>query len=359
MPKIRVLILIIPLIFMSCMNKKGNGNFGAANKKEQAIIVMVQDMQPGNLEKYVRITGKLEGITDVILTSETNGKVVEISNNLGDWIEKGESIGRIDNSDYQNQVLQAEANLLAAEAALETAQIQMQVSETLFKEEKISRSEYLQNSSLLKSAEAGFKGASAQIESSKKSYENSRFIAPVSGYLAELNLEIGEFVNSGKVYGSIVDSRSLKIKTGVGETDISYIKKGNSVIIDYNGKKFPAKVTGVGIRPATGGNNYPIEIEMANPGNALLPGMVVQGNIHAKTFQDVLSTSIENLREKYDQSFVYMIDQENKAELRIVELGEKVGQKVILKSGIRVGEKLVIDGIDSLNNDSLVEIKSF
>ena len=122
-----IIAILIILLVTSCSN--GNGKpFQKDEVQEKAITVLIQEIVPGDLEKYIRITGKLEGITDVTVISETSGKIVSINKKLGDWINAGESLGRIDNSDYLNQFHQAEANYLAAESAFETATIQMQVS---------------------------------------------------------------------------------------------------------------------------------------------------------------------------------------------------------------------------------------
>lgn len=292
------------------------------------------------------------------MISETSGKIVSINKKLGDWINAGESLGRIDNSDYLNQFHQAEANFLAAESAFETATIQMQVSESLYNNRKISETEFLQAKSSFKSAEAMLKGSSAAVESSRKAMQNSQFTAPVSGYISELNLKNGEYISMGKVVANIVNNKRLIIKSGVGESDISFVEKGNDVSIMYNDHEYLAYVVGIGIKPVTGGNNYPVEIEFENTDMKLLPGMIVTGNIHTGTYRDVIYTSIENLREKYDQDFVYVVNSENRAELRIIEIGEKIANNVIITSGLNPGDKLVIDGIDSISNGSLVEVKT-
>lgn len=354
-----VLMLVFAMLLVSCTKPQGpNQKQMGGEVKEKAVLVMVQEMQPMNLDKYIKVTGKLEGITDVNLLSETNGKVVEIYKNLGDWVEKGEAIGRVDNTDAANQLKQAQASLMAGESTLESANINFRVSQNLYGKQMISEGEYLQAKSNQKNAQAGYNGLLASVEMARKNYENSEFNAPVSGFIAELNLEIGEMVNSGKYIAGIVNSKKLLIKTGVSESDISYVTKGDQVIVTFHGKEYEGKISGVGIRPVMGGNNYPVEIGLANPNLELFPGMVVQGRIFSQTFKNVLYTSIENLREKYDKKFIYVINTENRAELRIVELGEKVANNIIIKSGLQAGDKLVIDGIDSLSDGTLVEVKS-
>ena len=86
--------------------------------------------------------------------------------------------------------------------------------------------------------------------------------------------------------------------------------------------------------------------------------MVIEGRIFSQTYKDILYTSIENLREKYDKKFVYVINSENRAEIRIITLGEKVENNIIITSGIKAGDKLVIDGIDSLSDGTLVDART-
>lgn len=358
MKKINLIIaILIILLVTSCSN--GNGKpFQKDGAQEKAITVLIQEIVPGDLEKYIRITGKLEGITDITMVSETSGKIVQINKVLGDWVNAGESLGRIDNSDYLNQFHQAEASYLAAESAFDTAIIQMQVSESLYKNKQISETEFLQAKSSFKSAEAILNGSSAAVESSRKALQNSQFVAPVSGYISELALEYGEYISIGSLVANIVNNKQLIIRSGVGESDISFVEKGNDVLIKYNDQEYLAYVVGIGIKPVTGGNNYPVEIEFENTDMKLLPGMIVTGNIHTGTYREVIYTSIENLREKYDQDFVYVVNSENRVELRIVEIGEKIANNVIITSGLNPSEKLVIDGIDSISNGSLVEVKT-
>ena len=351
------IIALIMFAMISCQNRK-SGSFAENQRQEKPVVVMIEEVKPADLDKYIRVSGKLEGSTDVNMISEVSGKIITVHKKLGDWMEAGESLASIDNSDYQNQLRQAESSLLAAEANLESAEMQMKISAKLYESEKISESEYLRTTSAFKAAEASLKGAAAQLASIRKILANSQFTAPVSGFISELNLQIGDYVAMGRVIANLVDSRKLRLKSGVGELDITALKKGDKAVIFYQGEEFPATVSGIGIKPVTGGNFYPVETELKNKDNKLLPGMIVEARILSGTYRNVVFTSITNLREKYDQSFVYVINAENRAELRMVELGEKIGKNVIILSGMQTSDKLVIDGIDSLIDGSLVEVKT-
>ena len=360
--KYLLITLIVFSIMIGCgkkpaanpeLSKKGKNNI------EKNIPVMVEKVQPKNLEQFIKVTGKLEGLTDIVMTAETSGKVVEIKKHLGDWVAKGEEIGRIDNKDYEIQVKQSEAAVLAAEAAYEVAELQMQTSENLFQQNSISQVEYSQTKSNFKSALAGLNGAKAGLEKSRKAYNNSRFLASVSGFITDIPIEIGQTISFGQPVCSIVDSKKMIIKTGVGEKEVQKLQKGQQVTVSNDNKEeiFYGKITGIGIKPINNSASYPIEIEIENQQGRLLPGMVIEARIQSKVFKDVIYTSMNNIIQEYDNYFAFVIIRENIAERRKVTLGEKVGENVIITSGINIDEKLVIEGVENLEDGSVVDIR--
>ncbi|MCF7912670.1 MAG: efflux RND transporter periplasmic adaptor subunit [Candidatus Cloacimonetes bacterium] len=358
--KIVILALTMIIFFAGC----GKGRPGVAkssvNKVEKPVPVMVQKLELADLDEYVSFTAKLEGITDIYLTSESSGKVIELNKKLGDWVKKGETIGKIENDSYLNNLDQANASLLAAEASVELANMQYESTKKLFEAEKVSRGTYISTGSSLKQAQAGYASAQALLKQNELAVKNAQFTAPVSGYISDLKLEVGAYIGMGQQVCRIVDNSKLMIKTGMGEKDISGIKTGQKVYInsDYYDGEIEGRISGIGIAPVNGSVNYPLEIELTNPGKILLPGMVVTGKIQRESYQQVLYTSINNLVQVYDKYMVYVINQDNRAEQRDIEIGKQIERNVILVSGVNPGELLVVEGANSLNNNTLVEIKN-
>ncbi|MCK4665435.1 efflux RND transporter periplasmic adaptor subunit [Candidatus Dependentiae bacterium] len=364
MKKILSIFLVVGLLaIIGCGNRSGGKpdptNPNNQTKQEKPLPVIVKEVQPGTLNQYTRVTGKLEGITDITVSSEVNGKVVEIFKKLGDWVKKGEEIGRIDNSYYKIKLETAKANVLSAEASFEAASVQMTAAENLYGEGRISQSEYANIRSTFKRSQAGLDDAKANLELARLGYDNSRFIAPVSGYITFIPIEVGEMVSTGKPICSIVNSKRLIIKTGISESSITRVKVNQKVTIKHTGFKetFPGVITGIGIKPINGSANYPIEIELANPDGKLYPGMVIEAEILSKVFKDVIYTSINNIKEEYDQYFAYIILDDNTAKKVPVTLGEKIDQNVIITKGLEPGQKLVIEGFDNLSPGKKVEIR--
>ena len=216
-------------------------------------------------------------------------------------------------------------------------------------------------------AQIGIKGvlenleaAKAGLESAKRSLKNSLFTAPVSGYITSISLEVGEMIGAGSPVCSIVNSTKLLIKTGIGESDILSVSKGQHVSVQYHDypQEFHGKITGVGIKPLMGIASYPIEIVLDNKDGLLLPGMVVDGYILAQVYEDVIYTSLNNISEKYDDKLLYIIDENDTAHKVNVQLGKEIDRNVIIKEGLHPGDKLVREGFENLQEGTKVIIKS-
>lgn len=362
MKSIRIIIPVLVLLIIAGCGQGGRSGMRQGNttsKEEKAIPVMINKIEVANLNEYISFTAKLEGITDIYLTSESSGKVVELHKNLGDWVNKGDAIAKLENDSYLNQLEQAKASLLAAEASVDLAEMQMETMQNLYEKEKISKSEYVSSQSSLKQAQSGYESALALVKQSEIAVKNAQFTAPVSGYISDLNLEIGSYVSMGMQVCRIVDNSKLVIKTGIGEKEVVNLSKNQEVIVNYayNDISLKGKITGLGIAPSAGSVNYPVEILVENPAKKLLPGMVVSGKILSKTYENVVYTSVNNLIKVYDEFLAYVVTSENRAKRVRVEVGEQIERSVIIEDGLKPGDLLVIEGANSLSDNSPVEIK--
>ncbi|MBN1754776.1 efflux RND transporter periplasmic adaptor subunit [bacterium] len=358
--KMRVLLLLIfILVFLACEGRSPRDHESVAKGEESAVPVKVERVKARQLENYIRVTGTLEGIVDIVMTSETSGRVIAVNKKLGDWVNKGDEIGRVDNEQYYISLRQAEAAVLAAEAAFENAELQMAAVRELYDRESVSRVEYNQAQSNFKNAQAVLEGAKAGREAARKAYNNSRLMATVSGYIVDLPIELGEAIGIGQPVCGLVNSRRLLIKTGVGEGDVVSVKTGQRVIINHSQLTTPLEgsVTGVGIKPLRGSANYPVEIELENKDEELYPGMVVEARIISEIMEDVIFTSFNNLVKRYDSYYVFLVNGNNQAELREVSLARQFGENVIIENGLRIDELIVVEGIGNLEDGISVKVQ--
>ncbi|HQO09249.1 MAG TPA: efflux RND transporter periplasmic adaptor subunit [Clostridiales bacterium] len=352
-----VMIILTVLLILSC-TKTDDKSKKQDNSPDNTIpSVKTETVQQKPLQLYAEITGKLEGITDIVYYSEVAGKVRTIEKNLGERISKGEAIAYLDSENYRITYDQTASELKSAEANLDAVRIKTEASRKLYETDKVSKFELTNSESSLKKAEASVEAARAGLERARINFENSKFISPVDGSIAQINIKEGQFVATGQAVASIIDCSKLLIKTGITENDVVSVKNGNNVIVFQNGneKSVHGTVTGIGKKPdATG--NYPVEIIIENPGKELLPGMIVRGQIESSKLENVIYTDFDNIIEEYGKYYVYTVSANYKAVKKEISIGKKYGNRVVITTGLEPGETLITSGIESLSDGTSVRI---
>lgn len=350
------LTVSVALAITGC-GRPGGGRPAMAGE-ESAVPVLTENVESRDLTEYITISGKLDGDIDVTLMSETNGRVTAIHKNLGDWIEKGEQLGAIDNAVYRIGLNQARAGLSSAEAGLLTAEMNYETTQKLYEKGNASKAEYQQAKVAYQAALARKEGAQAGLESAKRAYDNSRLISPVSGYVAALHLQIGDMLHPNAPVASIIDRDRLVIRSGISERHVRSVRRGQRAVVRYQNEEYPAAVRGVGLKPAAGTSNYPIEIELDNRDGQLVPGMVARVTIETNVYTDVIYTETGNIRTSYDDSFVYIVDDDSQA-LRVdIIPGRTVNEYTIIREGLEIGSRLIVEGQEALEQGMKVNVRN-
>lgn len=351
-----ILIALIVLAFAltSCGRKKGQ----APKTEDEIQPVTVEELTLRGLDNFITVSGKLEGVTNVTMSSEAAGRILTVSKKLGDFVSKGERLGRVENEAYQYRLDQAEAGLSSANSSLATAQSNLNYAEEAFRKQLISQAEYNTALSAFKGAKAGRDGAKAGVEAARAGLSGSFFTAPESGTISNLYIATGQYIAPGAPVATITNASRLLIKTGVGESQIGKLRKGQSVEISYPGQaaKYIGTVSGFGITPLPNSATYPLEIEVSNP-DGLLPGMVVTAKILTDRYSDLLYTSLTYFSNEFGKTYAYVIDANNKAHKQEVTLGRIIGENVLIESGVGAGDRVVTSGAQNLEEGTAVEVR--
>jgi len=353
MKKILLLGLIITLL-IGCQQKQG---IEEVEEVIKPISVFAQTMIKRDLPEFIKISGTLEGKTDVVMISEVNGKLLNLNKKLGDWVNSNDAIGEIDSEVIQIQLAQTEAAVLSAEASYQTARSNLIASEKLYDHKTISKAEYENAITAEKGAKAQLDGALAQKRQVEKMLENAFITAPVSGYISELPITLGNYISQGSILCRIVNSKTLTIKTGVGESVIKQLKKNQKVLLTskINNLELEGRIVGFGVAPMLGSMNYPIEIDVQNNGS-LLAGEIVEANILLNMHKNVFVIQQEALVKEFDHNYLYFINLDNKVERKEISIVKIIREQLII-DGLTEGEKIVSTGTENLEEGTLVDIR--
>ncbi|HKK54158.1 MAG TPA: efflux RND transporter periplasmic adaptor subunit [Patescibacteria group bacterium] len=212
------------------------------------------------------------------------------------------------------------------------------------------------------SAQSQVDSALGQLNLSQEQLADLIISAPISGQITSKNVEVGAELNPGQVIASISQTNNVKVVINLPSEDIYQINLGQEVIINQDIK---AKITN--IAPSANEQTKKVEVEILvdNKNKKLIPGtfvdVMIKKNNKNSVKSGVIMIPLEALTITQTENYVYLVklneNNELTAKKQIVTLGDSQGNLVEIKSGLKIGNEIIIDGSKSIENNSLIQIK--
>lgn len=291
---------------------------------DKATVVTIEKALVKTITQIVSAAGKIQPEVEVKISPEVSGEIVALPFKEGAAVKKGDLLLSIRPDNYQAQVEQQEAGLLAARATAEQSKAQLSKaredlkrSVTLSARNLIAESEATKTRTDVEVAQASYDSALAQIrraegqlKQSRDQLEKTTLYAPIDGTVSLLNSERGErVVATGQFAGTevmrVADLERMEVRVNVNENDVVNVKVGDlaRISIDaYPNRKFAglvkeiassAKTTGAGSQEEV--TNFQVKIRISEPGVALRPGMSANADIETKTAENVVAVPIQSV----------------------------------------------------------------
>src|SRR3989442_8901516 len=230
----------------------------------------------------------------------------------GDEVEPGRLLARIDPRIPQANLEQAQAALDVAQAQLENARAQQARSDTLYKTQAITETEYENAKLAYAQANAQLVNARTNLQTAKDAMEDTQVRAPVKGTIIVKNVELGTVISSptrdvggGTVLLKMANLDTVQVQALVDETDIGKVQPGLPVTITrdaFSNRQFDGSV--LKIEPQAQVNQnvtmFPVIVDILNPSHQLKPGMNSEVEIHIGNRQNVLAVPNAALRTPRD-----------------------------------------------------------
>lgn len=257
-------------------------------------------------------SGAIEPILTVDVKSKASGEIIGMHVQTGDDVKSGELLANIDPRIPRNNLAQAEANLVVAQAQLTNAKAQLARSDTLFKAQAITQTEYETANLGFANANAAVVRAQTDLENARDRMTDTRLRAPLAGTIIAKNVELGTVISSpttdvggGTVLFRMANLDTVQVRTQVDETDIGKVQPGlpATITVDaYPNRPFEGSV--LKIEPqATVQQNvtmFPVLVRIANPNHLLKPGMNTEVEIHVGRRENVIAIPNAALRTQRD-----------------------------------------------------------
>ncbi len=339
----------------------GKSQADNASLKSKPVAVEVSTATRTDLTETVTAVGTVAAFRDVMVSSETAGRVTAVNVRVGDHVRQGQTLVRVDDELKTIAVEQAAAQLQAAKTNLAKSRKDYERSEALYKTGDIADAELEAYRLGFHTSEAQYQGAAVALKLAQRQLEDTRIKSPISGVVASCVPETGEMVAPGQPVANIVDISTVKVKVSIPEEEIGKISMGQPATLRVDPRpdaQIKGSVYTVGSKAESeGGHTYPVEIIVRGQDVSMLNvGMFARVEVQARSAADAVAVSKESVIDAETKPAVYVVEN-GFARLRPVKLGIRAGDRYQVVDGVQAGDVVVSFGQSTLKDGSAVQYK--
>jgi membrane fusion protein (multidrug efflux system) len=314
--------------------------------------------------------GTLVAQHEVQLRSEVNGFITGIFFEEGAKVRKGQKLYEIERDKYAAAYGQAAASLGIAKANLEKNQRDAQRYTRLNQANAVAKQRYDYAITDLENARQSVASAEAQLLNARADLRHSVISAPFDGTIGLSLVKRGTFIVAGQTELNTVSSNDpIAVDFTVSEKDMGRFIEWHAqpappkdslftiLLPDKTVYPFPGRIGLVdrAVDPQTG--TIRVRIIFPNPQRQLKSGMSCNLRVRNNAGQQQLLAPFKSVTEQMGEYFVYVLEGDT-ARQRRVELGTRLGEKVIVRNGLRPGERIVVEGIQKLREGTAVKVNN-
>ncbi|WP_440494641.1 efflux RND transporter periplasmic adaptor subunit [Serratia sarumanii] len=291
-----------------------------------------------------------EAVHEVLLSSDTAGRVTAIHFEAGQMVKQGDLLVQLFDAPEQ-------ADLLAASARAEFARLQLQRVQELVPVGAESRE-------LLEQRQAEANQASAEVRQIEARIIQKSIRAPFSGQLGVRRINLGQYLNPGDVIATLTQLDALYVNFTLPQQALLDVNVGAVVQVAVDaapGRRFPARVSSVEPKVNSETRNILVQAELANEDHSLRPGMYAVARLELPPERDAVILPLTTIQTSAFGDTVVVVQDLNpegvgRAVTVPVTLGRRLGDDVLVESGVKAGDVVVTAGQNRLSPGAEVKI---
>lgn len=335
-----------------------------------AIPVSVETVNPTETRVWSEFSGRLNAVDYAEIRPEVGGRITEVRFRDGQIIRAGQVLFVIDPRPFEAAAAKAEANLASARTNAEYAQTELDRATTLIKSAAIAQRQYDERANAKRVADAAVQAAEAELMQAKLDIDHAYVKAPITGRVSRPEITLGNLVQSGPnapVLTSIVSNDGIYADFDVDEQTYLQAVRSDAGSAEQE-KHFPVQMTVQGQaghdyngtiysfdnRISTGSGTIRARARFDNKDGSLVPGMFVSVKLGSSMKSNALLIPERAVGNDQNKKFVFVVGADSKAAYREVALGEQVGAERIVVSGLKPGERIIVDGLQHVAPDAMV-----
>lgn len=383
----RILVLAVLSAALAAACGRAGADSSAISAQAVAVTVSAVDVVEQPIQRFIRVSGTLTAQEEADVAAEVAGRIVATPVERGSRVGANDTLVRLLASEGEAQAIEAQANAAQIEARLGIANgapfavervpevanaratVQLQRTEfaratRLYDQKLLSQAEFDQRAAQNEAAERqhdmarntaaqqyqSLLAARARVTLAQKALADTTVRAPFAGVVGERFVSVGDYVTRGTKVATVMRVDPLRVELTVPEQFVSAIATGRSVTFEvdaYPGETFAGEVRYVSPSVAANTRALTLEAIVPNGSGRLKPGFFATAQIEQAAMRPGLLVPATAVRSVSGTARVFVIAG-GRAEERVVMIGQAVGDRVEITSGLTRGERVVASGADRM-----------
>jgi RND family efflux transporter MFP subunit len=359
-------LLLLGILFGSGCSKSD----GSDSQTEEKIPVNVATVELGNVVQSLSYDGDIKAEYEVKVFSKIPDRIEKFYTDEGDFVKRGAPVAKILATTIEQGVRQAEAILIAAQAQEANLRVEFERAQRLNKENAMSQQQFDAIKTQYESVQAQVEQAEAALATAKSQLNDALVTAPISGIIGKRYYDPGDMANPSQPLVTIVQMDKVKIEFDATEVDLGRLAIGQEATISvkaYPDQTFSGKVDKISpvLDPTT--RMAEVELIVDNADGRLKPGMYAQVEVTTGVIENVIvvpryaaieNTTMESINGE-DQVirnyYVFIVDSSAAVQKKL-DVSYVNHKSLAVKSGIKVGDQLVVEGQNNLRDGMSVTV---
>ena len=311
--------------------------------------------------------GTVTPLATVTIKSQISGYLTRVEFTEGQPVRKGDLLAQVDPRPYEALLEQYEGALAKDQAALDNARLDLKRYQVLIKQDSISGQTVDSQAAVVRQYEGAVRTDRGQVEAQKLNLAYCRVTSPVDGRAGLRQVDVGNYVQPS-------DSTGITVVTQIMPISVVFVLPEDCVpklraqlrreaalpvaVYDRSNttRLAEGKLTAIDSQLDTSTGTLKLRAIFPNTDDALFPNQFVNARLLLDTVRDSVTVPLAAVQTASDGKMVYVVDDENRVHIRKIKTGVGDSERVAVTEGLKVGERVVTDGANRLQDGAVVSI---
>ncbi|KAA8735669.1 efflux RND transporter periplasmic adaptor subunit [Acinetobacter qingfengensis] len=333
----------------------------------QPVPVEVVALSRENLQLELKAVGTAIPSETITVQSRVAGILKQLYFKDGDLVEKGQLLALVDPEPMQVTLNQSKANQQNIIAQLQYAESELKRKQNMLKYDAISRQEVDQQAAQVRQLSAQLQSLKAQVDASALELSYSKIYAPISGQLGFRQKDVGNLIQENEENGlvTITKTSPIYVEFAISENYLNLLRgqatQAKPLLVeawDRDEKNLLAQgeVFALDNQIDASTGTLKLKARFNNADHQLFANQFVNVRLKAQTIANAVTVPSDAIQHGSKGTYVYIIDQQNKAQIKMLQLGMATNGKTQVLSGLNGNERVVLEGIDRLAEGRQVNV---